>query len=213
MSANDNAFEIHVHGDVTLRPGTRLEAIEEALKPLWQYAGARSLAGGAASLYEEEPGIRYDTITRTLQMCWTVEGGEDFRQQLDDLCMNLNDLAEYGAPIEVSFYDVDFDEDDEDEGREARDDFVLLFIGPTPQAIMQVQRDLLVEDVVRLMERHFDSAELGGVVHAIDQLFANRFNDLTSSLDMSRPRGGSGSPGGSGNAGGHGGGRRPRHLH
>ena len=170
MSANDNAFEIHVHGDVKLRPGTRLEAIEEALKPLWQYAGARSLAGGAASLYEEEPGIRYDTITRTLQMCWTVEGGEDFRQQLDDLCMNLNDLAEYGAPIEVSFYDVDFDEDDEDEGREARDDFVLLFIGPTPQAIMQVQRDLLVEDVVRLMERHFDSAELGGVVHAIDQL-------------------------------------------
>ena len=91
--------------------------------------------------------------------------------------------------------------------------FVLLFIGPTPQAIIQVQRDLLVEDVVRLMERHFDSAELGGVVHAIDQLFANRFNDLTSSLDMSRPRGGSGSPGGSGNAGGHGGGRRPRHLH
>ena len=109
MSANDNAFEIHVHGDVKLRPGTRLEAIEEALKPLWQYAGARSLAGGAASLYEEEPGIRYDTITRTLQMCWTVEGGEDFRQQLDDLCMNLNDLAEYGAPSEVSFYDVDFD--------------------------------------------------------------------------------------------------------
>ena len=54
MSANDNAFEIHVHGDVKLRPGTRLEAIEEALKPLWQYAGARSLAGGAASLYEEE---------------------------------------------------------------------------------------------------------------------------------------------------------------
>ena len=78
---------------------------------------------------------------------------------------------------------------------------------------MQVQRDLLVEDVVRLMVRHFDSAELGGVVHAIDQLFANRFNDRTSSLDMSRPRGGSGSPGGSGNAGGHGGGRRPRHLH
>ena len=114
---------------------------------------------------------------------------------------------------EVSFYDVDYDEDDEDEDREARDDFVLLFVGPTPQAIMQVQRDLLVQDVARLMERHFDSNELGGVVQAIDQLFANRFNDLTSSLDMSRCRGNSGSAGGSGNAGGHGGGRRPRHLH
>lgn len=213
MSAYDNAYEIHVHGDVKLRPGVRLEAIEEALGPLWRYAGARSLADGAASLYEEEPGIHYDTITRTLHLCWTVEGDEDFRQQLDDLCMNLNELAEHGAPIEVSFYDVDYDEDDEDEDREARDDFVLLFVGPTPQAIMQVQRDLLVQDVARLMERHFDSNELGGVVQAIDQLFANRFNDLTSSLDMSRCRGNSGSAGGSGNAGGHGGGRRPRHLH
>jgi len=27
---------------------------------------------------------------------------------------------------------------------------------------MQVQRDLLVQDVVNLMERHFDGAELGG---------------------------------------------------
>ena len=141
-----------------------------------------------------------------------MEGNEDFRQQLDELCMNLNDLAEQGAPIEVSFYDVEYDEEDEDESeeRESRDDFVLLFIGPTPEAIMQVQRDLLVEDVARLMERHFDSTELGGVVHAIDQLFASRFNDLTSSLDMSRPRGNSGN---SGNTGGHGGGRRPRHLH
>ena len=29
---------------------------------------------------------------------------------------------------------------------------------------MQVQRDLLVQDVVNMMERHFDSSELGGVV-------------------------------------------------
>ena len=38
MSAYDNAYEIHVHGDVKLRPGVRLEAIEEALGPLWRYA-------------------------------------------------------------------------------------------------------------------------------------------------------------------------------
>ena len=203
MNPYDNAFEIHVHGDVKLRPGVSLNAIEEALRPLWDYAGARSLAAGAGSLYDEEPGLRYDTATRTLHMCWTVEGNEDFRTRLDDLCMNLNDISESGSPIEVTFYDVDYDEEDESDGHEARDDFVLLFVGPTPQAIMQAQRDLLVEDVVRLMERHFESTELDGVVHAIDQLFFKRIKDLSNSLQLGRPRGGSG----------HGGRPRPRHLH
>jgi len=214
MSHDDAPFEIHVHGDVKLRPEADIDALQDALKPLWKYAGARSLADGAASLYEEEPGIRFDPHEHLLQMCWTVRGDEDFRHQLDDMCMNLNDLSEAGAPIEVTFYDVAFDEEDEEEGeedddRESRDDFILLFVGPTPQAIMQAQRDLLVEDVVNLMERHFDGAELSGVVGEIDKLFFDRFNALANSLDMGRsPRG----PG-SGMGSGHGSGRRPRHLH
>ena len=41
---HDNAtFEIHVHGDIPIKPGTDAKALQEALKPLWQYAGARSL--------------------------------------------------------------------------------------------------------------------------------------------------------------------------
>ncbi|MDR0458558.1 MAG: hypothetical protein LBH10_05980 [Burkholderiaceae bacterium] len=201
----DAAFEIHVHGDVKLCAQANFDAIQEALQPLWKYAGAKSLADGADSLYEDEPGIRYDPAERLLHMCWTVEGDEDFRQRLDDLCMNLNDLCEEGAPIEVTFYDAEYDEDDEEAGRESRDDFLLLFVGPTPAAIMQAQRDLLVDDVISLMERHFDGAELSGVVAEIDQLFARRFERLTTSLDLSRtPR----SP-----SGPHGSNRRPRHLH
>jgi hypothetical protein len=73
---------------------------------------------------------------------------------------------------------------------------------------MQVQRDLLVQDTIGLMERHFDSAELGEVVEAIDRLFERRFNDLVSSMQIGRPPRGSG-----GSSGGHGGGRKPRHLH
>jgi hypothetical protein len=74
---------------------------------------------------------------------------------------------------------------------------------------MQAQRDLLVHDVVNMMERHFDGAELGGVVAEIDKLFSQRFNNLVSSLDLGKPpRGGNGGSGGHG-----GGGRRPRHLH
>ena len=210
-------FEIHVHGDVPLRSDVTFAQIQEALKPLWTYAGARSLADGAASSYEEEPGLRFDAKEHLLQMCWTVAGDEDFRQELDEMCMALNELAEQGAAIEITFYDTDYDEDEGDAEDESRDDFVMLFVGPNPAAIMQVQRDLLVEDVVNLMERHFDGAELGGVVAEIDKLFGERFDALVNSLEIGkRPRGsgGSGGPGtGGGHGGGHGGGRRPKHLH
>ena len=202
-------FEIHVHGDVPLRSDVSFEQIQEALKPLWKYAGAKSLADGATSTYEEEPGIRFEQKDHTLQMCWTVPGDEDFRQALDEMCMGLNELSDRGAAIEVTFYDTDFDEEEGDPDEESRDDFLMLFVGPNPAAIMQVQRDLLVEDVVNLMERHFDGAELGGVVSEIDRLFSDRFDALVNSLEIGkRPRG----TGGSG-SGGHGGGRRPRHLH
>jgi hypothetical protein len=210
MSNYNAPFEIHVHGEVLLRPDVQYAQLQEALKPLWQYAGARSLAAGAASTYEEEPGIKFDATEHVLRMCWTVRGDEDFRQVLDEMCMALNELAEQGAPIEVSFYDTQFDDDEEDDiadDAESRDDFIMLFVGPTPAAIMQVQRDLLVRDVVHMMERHFDGAELGGVVTEIDKLFTQRFDALVDSLEISKPpRGGTG--------GGHGGGgRRPRHLH
>jgi hypothetical protein len=143
-------------------------------------------------------------------MCWTVPGDEDFRQALDEMCMSLNELSESGAPIEVSFYDTDFDEDDETDTTQSRDDFLMLFVGPNPAAIMQVQRDLLVQDVINLMERHFDGSELSGVVGEIDKLFSLRFDALVSSLEIGKPPRGSG---GGHSGSGHGGGRKPRHLH
>ena len=96
---------------------------------------------------------------------------------------------------------------------------MMLFVGPNPAAIMQVQRDLLVQDMIALLERHFDGAELGGVVAEVDKLFAQRFDALVNSLEIGRPPRGSGGSGGSGGPGsghggpGHGGGRKPRHLH
>ena len=210
MPSYSTPYEIHVHGDVPLRAEVSAAAVQDALKPLWQYAGARSLGEGAVSLYEEEPGLRFDAAGHKLQMCWTVRGDDDFRQSLDEMCMSLNDLAEQGAAIEITFYDTEFDEDEADDDAEARDDFMMLFVGPTPAAIMQVQRDLLVQDVVNMMERHFDGSELGGVVAEIDKLFSQRFDALVNSLEIGKPPRGPGGP-----AGGHGGGggRRPRHLH
>lgn len=208
MSRYNAPFEIHVHGQVALRADVVFEQLQEALRPLWKYAGARSLTDAAGSSYEDEPGIKFDAQDHLLQMCWTVPGDDDFRQVLDEVCMNLNDLAQAGAAIEVTFYDAEFDDEDEESDAESRDDFLVLFVGPDPAAIMQVQRDLLVQDVVNLMERHFDGAELGGVVTEIDKLFGQRFDDLVNSLQLGKPPRGSG-----GHGGGHGGGRKPRHLH
>ena len=208
MSSYNAPFEIHVHGQVLLRPDVTFEQLQDALQPLWAYAGARSLAAGAASAYEEEPGIQFNAKERTLQICWTVSGDQDFRQALDDVCMGLNELAEEGAAIEVTFYDAEFDEEDGDRSQEARDDFVMLFVGPNPAAIMKVQRDMLVQDVIQMMERHFEASELVGVVSEIDKLFMQRFDSLLSSLEIGKlppSGGGSGSRGGSGH--------RPRHLH
>ncbi len=207
MTRYNAPFEIHVHGDVPLRDDVVYSQIQDALKPLWQYAGARSLAAAAESAYEDEPGIRFDAEAHVLQMCWTVPGDEDFRQVIEETCMALNDIASAGAPLEVSFYDTEFDEEEAPEDEEARDDFMMCFVGPTPAAIMQVQRDLLVQDVVHMMERHFDASELGEVVGAIDKLFNQRFDALVNSMQLGKP------PRGHGGPSGHGGPRKPRHLH
>jgi hypothetical protein len=209
MARYNAPFEIHVHGQVPLRDDVAFAQVQDALKPLWKYAGAKSLVDASGSFYEDEPGIQFEPIEHLLQMCWTVEGDEDFRQALDEMCMNLNELAQAGAAIEVTFYDAEFDDEDNppDEDAESRDDFVMLFVGPDPASIMQVQRDLLVQDVVNLMERHFDGSELGEVVAAVDNLFARRFDDLVNSLQLGKP------PRGLGGGSGHGGGRKPRHLH
>ena len=113
MTSFSTPFEIHVHGEVALRDDVDFKALQEATKPLWKYAGAKSLTEGAQSLYEEEPGIRFEAADHKLQLCWTVRGNEDFRQVLDDLCMNINEVSAAGAQLEITFYDTEF-EDDED---------------------------------------------------------------------------------------------------
>mgnify|MGYP000957006753 CR=1 FL=1 len=187
MTSFTPPFEIHVHGDILLRDDVDYKTLQETLKPLWKYTGAKTLLEAAPSFYEDEPGIRFDAKEHLLQLCWSVEGDEDFRHALDEVCMGLNEIAASGAALEVSFYDLEFDEEEAPPETEARDDFLLLFVGPNPAAIMQVQRDLLVQDVVHLMERHFDGSELGEVVGAIDKLFTGRFDDLISSMQLGRP--------------------------
>lgn len=80
----------------------------------------------------------------------------------------------------MTFYDTEFDEEDAPAEAQSRDDFLMLFVGPNPAAIMQVQRDLLVQDVINMMERHFDSAELGGVVQKSTSCFPSALKRLSA---------------------------------
>lgn len=182
-------FEIHLHGEIALLPSVRIEMLQTALRPLWRYAGAGSLREGSISKYEEEPGIQFDPKQSILRICWTVRGDNDFRQVIDEICLNLNELTKLGTALEVTFYDIEFDNDNgSSEHKEgSRDDFMLVFLGPTPAAIMRAQRDFLVRDVTGLMERHFASNELEGVIAAIDKLFTNRFDSLVASLELNKP--------------------------
>ena len=41
MAHYNPPFEIHVHGEVSLHPEVKLEDVQEALRPLWEYAGDR----------------------------------------------------------------------------------------------------------------------------------------------------------------------------
>ena len=88
MTHQHAPFEIHVHGDVPLRPEVTFAQLQDALKPLWTYAGARSLADAAESAYEEEPGIRFDAQAHLLTLCWTISGDEDFRLAIGGLVQN-----------------------------------------------------------------------------------------------------------------------------
>jgi len=67
---------------------------------------AKSLADGAESSYEEERD-QVDATEHVLRVCWTVPGRRGLSDSpLDEMCMSLNELAEQGAAIEVTFYDA-----------------------------------------------------------------------------------------------------------
>jgi hypothetical protein len=237
MSDHNQPLEMHIHGDVPCRIGITPAEIEAALAPLVEYTQRHFAQQGGSSLYEQERGIQFSEPDHVLHFCWSVAGDVDFRETLDELVMGINDIAREGAALEVSFYDLEFDDEDfdedsthgssasedhesDDENSEeedsSRDDFFVLFVGPTPAAIMQVQRDLLVRDVSMLMERHFEKEEMTPVVEAMDKMWESRYNALASSINFPTFSKGN-TLGGNGNNGSHGfgghGPRKSRHSH
>jgi hypothetical protein len=152
-------IEVHLHGNVPLRHGVTLPQIETALRALLEYIDEDSLAE-ARSVYEDEPGIVFDPKERSLEICWSGDVGDNFKEHASGALAALNSFTERAAEVEVTYYHDD-----------GTDEYQLVFIGPTPESIHEAQRQAMIDDVSAVLARQFGDAEIGEVVSLINQLF------------------------------------------
>ena len=152
--------EVHVHGAVRMRHGVTQSQIEVALRPWLDYIDEDSLAD-ARSAYEDEPGISFDSKQRVLEVCWTGDVGRNFREHIETALQSLNPYTERAAEIEVTYYHED-----------GQDEYGVVFVGPTAEAIHEAQRTAMIEDVTHLLTRQFGEAEIAQVVAVVNQLFS-----------------------------------------
>ena len=153
-------IEVHVHGNIPLRHGVTAAQVEAALRPWLEYIDEDSLAD-THSVYEDEPGIVFDARERVLELCWTGDVGRTFRETIESALTGLNGYTERAAEIEVSYYHYD-----------GQDEFGVVFVGPTSEAIQEAQRQAMIEDVSNILSRQFGDSEIGEAVALLNQLFA-----------------------------------------
>jgi hypothetical protein len=151
--------EVHVHGSIVLVEGVTASQVEGALRPWLDYLDVASFKE-ARSLEQDEPGIVFDRKRYVLEVCWTGDVGRNFQGVLGDALAALGPLSEEAATIEITYF--------HDKGDEVQ----LMFVGPTPQAIHDLQRRLMVEEVSNLLGRQFGAEDVSQVAAVINRLFA-----------------------------------------
>ena len=132
-------MEVHVHGTAFLCKGVHLTQVEHALRPWLDYLEVDAIVK-ALSLEREEPGIRFDPKEQALDICWTGEVGRSFDQRLKEAFQGLGPLTECASEITVTYY--------QDSGKE---DFQQIFIGPSAEAIHEIRRQCVEEDLAGLL--------------------------------------------------------------
>ena len=176
--------EVHVHGTILLKAGTGTEQMESAMRPLLEYIDEDSLAE-VRSIHPDEPGIVIDRNRRVLEICWTGDVGRSFRQLFGEALEAMNAYCEEAAPVDITYYHED-----------GRDEFDVIFVGPTPELIERAHRQRIMEDVKHVLARDFEEAEITQVTNLVNQLFdrhgetGRTANDGTSvdASDMPLPR-------------------------
>lgn len=151
--------EVHVHGALNLCKGVTLGQVENGLRKWLDYLDVETIAE-ARSLEQDEPGIVFHRTDRVLEICWTGEVGRNFATRLQEALYELGPLTERASEIELTYYYDD-----------GRDEYQLLFVGPTAEAIHQVQRRRMIEDVAGLLSRHFGAENVAQVTTLVNELF------------------------------------------
>jgi hypothetical protein len=151
--------EVHVHGSLYLCKGVTQAQVENGLRKWMEYLDVEHLAQ-MKSLEQSEPGLTFDKAERMLDICWTGEVGGSFHACLEETFHEFGPLTERASEIEVTYYHDNGD-----------DEIQLMFVGPSPEAIHQAQRQRMVEDVSGLLARHFPEDEIGEVLAVVNQLF------------------------------------------
>ncbi len=179
-------MEVHVHGYLELVEGVSQHQVEGALRPLLQYLDVEQL-DELQSLEPEQPGFIFSDRNYTLEMCCTLEVGRNFTHSLEEAMLALGRLVETATAIEVISYHED-----------GRDETQLMFVGATPEAILDAQRRHMLEDVTALLARHFGPAAVDEVLKLVSELFQREqkiveqsalVEDATSILQMPEPSG------------------------
>jgi len=172
--------EVHVHGTVPLKSGVSQTEVELALRPWFDYVDVDGLAD-ARSAHQDEPGIVFDRRRRALDICWTGYVGRNFQEALERAFDSLSPYSEEAAAVEVSHYHED-----------GQDEHGWVFVGPTPEAIGDMQRRRVMDDVSALLARHFGEAEIGEVTALVNQLFVRHAAEGPQERTALRPSGASG---------------------
>lgn len=156
-------IEVHVHGDLTLCKGVARAQIEAAIQPWLEYMDVDTLDEAKSSI-PEEPGISFDQTNRTLEICWTGQIGRSFQQRLEQALHGLGPLTEQACEVDVSLYHENGDEENQ-----------IIFVGPTPEAIHEAQRQRMFEDLSYLVSRQFGQDAVDEVLAVVDGLFAREW--------------------------------------
>ncbi len=173
--------EVHVHGTLQLCKGVSLTQVENGLRKWLDYLDVETIAE-ARSQEPEEPGIVFHRSDRTLEICWTGEVGRNFVHRLQEALYALGPLTEHASEIELTHYYED-----------GRDEYQVLFVGPTAAAIHQVQRNRMIEDVTSLLSRHFGPEDVTQVTGLVNSLFDRDLEQLKTEASETdfQPSGGS----------------------
>jgi hypothetical protein len=167
--------EVHVHGTVLLKSGTTSTQLEAALRPWLEYIDEDSLSD-AKSAHLDEPGIVFDRKRRVLDVCWTGDVGRSFRQILAESFDALNGFCEEAVAFDITYYHED-----------GRDEFDVMFVGPTADLIHEAQRARMMEDLQLLLTRQFSDTDAGQVLALVNELFERNWQAKKSAADAAAP--------------------------